>query len=39
MDTVTLVLAGDVMMGRGIDQVMPEPLSPVLYEFGVPAAR
>lgn len=39
MDTVTLVLAGDVMMGRGIDQVMPEPLSPVLYEFWVHDAR
>jgi poly-gamma-glutamate synthesis protein (capsule biosynthesis protein) len=39
MDTVTLVLAGDVMTGRGIDQVMPEPLPPVLYEPWVHDAR
>ena len=32
METITLLLAGDVMLGRGIDQVMPEPLPPVLYE-------
>ena len=39
MDTITLVLAGDVMTGRGIDQVMPEPLPPVLYEPWVHDAR
>lgn len=32
MNTTTLLLAGDVMIGRGIDQVMAEPLPPVLYE-------
>jgi len=39
MDTITLLLAGDVMTGRGIDQVMPEPLPPVLYERWVKDAR
>jgi Mg2+-importing ATPase len=39
MDTTTLLLAGDVMTGRGIDQVMPEPLPPVLYEQWVHDAR
>ncbi len=39
MDTVTLLLAGDVMTGRGIDQIMPEPLPPVLYESYVHDAR
>lgn len=39
METTTLLLAGDVMLGRGIDQVMPEPLPPVLYEPWVHDAR
>lgn len=30
--TVTLMLCGDVMTGRGIDQILPYPSSPVLYE-------
>jgi poly-gamma-glutamate synthesis protein (capsule biosynthesis protein) len=30
--TVTLFLCGDVMTGRGIDQVLPHPGSPRLYE-------
>ncbi|HJV60928.1 MAG TPA: CapA family protein [Albitalea sp.] len=34
-----LTLAGDVMIGRGIDQVMPEPLPPQLYESWVRDAR
>ena len=38
-DTVTLLLAGDVMTGRGIDQVMPDPVSPELYEGWVRDAR
>lgn len=38
-DTIRLVLAGDVMTGRGIDQVMPEPLPPALYEPWVRDAR
>jgi poly-gamma-glutamate synthesis protein (capsule biosynthesis protein) len=29
---VTLFLCGDVMTGRGIDQVLPHPVEPVLYE-------
>ena len=39
MDTVTLLLGGDVMTGRGIDQIMSEPLPPVLYEPWVKDAR
>ncbi len=39
METITLLLAGDVMTGRGIDQVMPDPLPPVLYEPWVHDAR
>jgi poly-gamma-glutamate synthesis protein (capsule biosynthesis protein) len=37
--TVTLVLAGDVMTGRGIDQVLRTPGDPVLYEPWVRDAR
>jgi poly-gamma-glutamate capsule biosynthesis protein CapA/YwtB (metallophosphatase superfamily) len=29
---VTLFLCGDVMMGRGIDQVLPQPSDPTLHE-------
>ncbi|MDA3786559.1 MAG: hypothetical protein PF568_06730, partial [Deltaproteobacteria bacterium] len=29
---ITLFLAGDVMTGRGIDQVLPHPADPVIYE-------
>lgn len=32
---VTLCLAGDVMTGRGIDQILPHPNDPVLYEPSV----
>lgn len=31
-DTVTLFLCGDVMIGRGIDQVLPTPSLPQIYE-------
>ena len=31
-ETVTLFLGGDAMTGRGIDQVLPHPSDPVLYE-------
>ncbi|MDH3526268.1 MAG: CapA family protein [Gammaproteobacteria bacterium] len=31
-DTVTLFLAGDVMTGRGIDQVLPHPGDPRIFE-------
>ena len=36
-DTLKLLLAGDVMTGRGIDQVLPHPGDPRLYE-GWPSA-
>ncbi len=35
----TLVLAGDVMTGRGIDQLMPRPCPPRIYETWVRDAR
>jgi poly-gamma-glutamate synthesis protein (capsule biosynthesis protein) len=31
-DTVTLFLCGDVMTGRGIDQILPHPNRPALHE-------
>lgn len=36
--TVKLCLAGDVMTGRGIDQILPHPNDPVLYEAWVRSA-
>lgn len=36
---LTLFLSGDVMTGRGIDQVLPHPSDPVLYEGYVRDAR
>jgi poly-gamma-glutamate synthesis protein (capsule biosynthesis protein) len=36
---ITLMLGGDVMTGRGIDQVLPHPSDPVLYESFVKSAR
>ena len=36
---ITLFLAGDVMTGRGIDQVLPDPCEPTLYEPYVRDAR
>jgi poly-gamma-glutamate capsule biosynthesis protein CapA/YwtB (metallophosphatase superfamily) len=36
---VKLFLAGDVMIGRGIDQVMPRSVDPVLYEDHMHDAR
>jgi poly-gamma-glutamate synthesis protein (capsule biosynthesis protein) len=32
---ITIFLCGDVMLGRGIDQVLPHPGNPTLYEPGV----
>ena len=32
VDTVTLFLAGDVMTGRGIDQILPHPGDPRIFE-------
>ena len=34
-----LFLCGDVMTGRGIDQVLPHPVNPTLYEPDVRDAR
>ena len=36
---VRLFLAGDVMTGRGIDQILPHPCSPELYEDYVTSAE
>lgn len=36
--TATLFLCGDVMTGRGIDQVLPQPGDPTLHEPWVPDA-
>lgn len=38
-ESVTLSLCGDVMTGRGIDQALPHPCSPELYESYVLDAR
>ena len=37
--TVKLFLAGDVMTGRGIDQILPHPSSPEIYEQWLRSAR
>jgi poly-gamma-glutamate capsule biosynthesis protein CapA/YwtB (metallophosphatase superfamily) len=37
--TLTLFLCGDVMLGRGIDQILPRPGNPALYERVVRDAR
>ena len=39
MDTLTLLLTGDVMTGRGIDQMLPHPGSPQLHERRIHDAR
>lgn len=36
---ITLFLCGDVMTGRGIDQVLPHPSQPQLYESYVKSAK
>ncbi len=36
---ITLFLCGDVMIGRGIDQILPYPSNPVIYESYVKDAR
>ncbi len=38
-DTVTLFVAGDVMTGRGIDQVLPNPGDPTIFEAYTSSAR
>jgi poly-gamma-glutamate capsule biosynthesis protein CapA/YwtB (metallophosphatase superfamily) len=37
--SVTLALTGDVMFGRGIDQIFPHPGDPRLYEVSIRDAR
>jgi poly-gamma-glutamate synthesis protein (capsule biosynthesis protein) len=37
--TITIFLCGDVMTGRGIDQILPHPGNPILYEQAVRDAR
>ncbi len=37
--SVTLFLCGDVMTGRGIDQILPHPVNPEIYESYVKDAR
>jgi poly-gamma-glutamate synthesis protein (capsule biosynthesis protein) len=39
MKDVTLFLCGDVMTGRGIDQILSHPSAPKLYESGTSSAR
>ncbi|HYP57798.1 MAG TPA: CapA family protein [Beijerinckia sp.] len=36
---IRVFLCGDVMTGRGIDQILPNPCSPRLHEAYVPSAR
>ena len=36
---VTLFMTGDVMTGRGIDQVLPHPSDPVIYEGYLKTAK
>lgn len=36
--TLTLFLSGDVMLGRGIDQILPHPLPPEIHESYVKTA-
>src|SRR5262245_48429269 len=38
-DPICLFLSGDVMTGRGIDQALPHPGNPALYEAWVRDAR
>jgi poly-gamma-glutamate capsule biosynthesis protein CapA/YwtB (metallophosphatase superfamily) len=38
-DALTLFLCGDVMLGRGVDQILPYPGDPTLYERMVGDAR
>ena len=38
-NTITLFLCGDVMTGRGIDQILPHPSGPELHELYIRDAR
>ncbi|MGD8442894.1 MAG: CapA family protein [Desulfobacterales bacterium] len=37
--SITLFMCGDVMTGRGIDQILPHPSKPVIYESYMKSAR
>ena len=37
-DHITLLLCGDVMTGRGIDQILPHPSDPILHEPSMSSA-
>lgn len=39
METITLFLGGDVMSGRGIDQILPHPADPRIHEGYLKSAR
>ena len=39
VDSIRLFLCGDVMTGRGIDQVLPHPADPTLHEPYIGDAR
>jgi poly-gamma-glutamate capsule biosynthesis protein CapA/YwtB (metallophosphatase superfamily) len=36
---ITIFMCGDVMSGRGIDQVLPHPSDPIIYESYMKSAR
>jgi len=38
-NTLRLFLGGDTMLGRGIDQILPDPVDPILYESYMRSAR
>jgi poly-gamma-glutamate capsule biosynthesis protein CapA/YwtB (metallophosphatase superfamily) len=38
-EVITLALCGDVMLGRGIDQILPHPGDPTLHEPSISDAR
>jgi poly-gamma-glutamate synthesis protein (capsule biosynthesis protein) len=38
-DPITLFLTGDVMLGRGIDQILPHPGDPAIHESYLKSAR
>ncbi len=38
-DLITIFLTGDVMVGRGIDQILPHPSDPVIHESYLKSAR
>lgn len=38
-DTIKIFLCGDVMLGRGIDQILPQPSDPRIYESYIKDAK